>query len=90
MVLPIQVVQVLQALLVVLVECIVLHMRSSLQIAEVSRVQDDLTDHLQVLYAEFEQTVDEMEAQNATSAAAAYYHAQLICERFLATPGCFD
>lgn len=65
-------------------------MRSSLQIAEVSRVQDDLTDHLQVLYAEFKQTVDEMEAQNATSAAAAYYHAQLVCERFLTTPGCFD
>lgn len=51
---------------------------------------DELTDHLQVLHAEFEQTVQEMEAINATTAAAAYYHAQLVCERFLSTPGCFD
>jgi len=52
--------------------------------------RDELTDHLRVLRAEFEKTVHEMEAMNATTAAATYYNAQLVCERFLFTPGCFD
>lgn len=50
---------------------------------------DELTAHLQVLHEEFEQTVHEMEAINATTAAAAFYNAQLVCERFLSTPDCF-
>jgi len=52
--------------------------------------RDELTDHLRVLRAEFEKTVHEMEAMNATTAAAAYYNAQIVCERFLFTPDCFD
>lgn len=56
---------------------------------EAEAVLDDMTDHLLVLHAEFEQTVYDMEQQNATTAAAAYYHVQLTCERFLATPDCF-
>lgn len=51
--------------------------------------QDDLTAHLQVVRAEFIQTVAEMESINATTAAAAYYDAQLTCERFLISPACF-
>lgn len=47
---------------------------------------DDLSDHLVALHAEFTQAVEEMEAINATSAAAAHYAAQLTCQRFLVTP----
>ena len=52
--------------------------------------RDELTDHLWVLHTEFKKTVHEMEAMNATTAAAAYYNAQIVCERFLFTPDCFD
>lgn len=61
-----------------------------LQITELEIVCDGLADHLLALHAESMQTVHDMEAQNAITAAAAYYHAQLTCERFLTTPGCFD
>lgn len=65
-------------------------MMSALQVPELSFGHDEFTDHLLVLRAEFQQTVDDMEAQSATTAAAAYYHAQRTCERFLSTPSCFD
>lgn len=45
---------------------------------------DDLSDHLVALHAEFAQAVEDMEAINATSAAAAHYAAQRTCRRFLA------
>lgn len=46
-------------------------------------VFDDLTNHLLTLRAEFAQTVEDMAAINANSAAAAHYSAQRTCERFL-------
>ena len=70
--------------------CIVLHITVAPSTTESKLVHDDFTDHLQVLHAEFQQIVQDMEAQNAINAAAAHYHAQLICERFLATPSCLD
>lgn len=48
--------------------------------------RDDLTAHLETLYAELGQTIRDMEAINATSAACAHYQAQQTCARFLTTP----
>lgn len=48
--------------------------------------RDDLTPHLETLHAELGQTIRDMEAINATSAACAHYQAQQTCARFLTTP----
>lgn len=82
--------QAIPALQAILLICIVIHMTVAQKFIDFEVVSDHLTDHLRALHAEFKQTVYDMEAENATSAAAAYYHAQLTCERFLSTPHCFD
>lgn len=48
-------------------------------------IDDDLADHLSLLRAEFAHTVEQMEAINATSAAAAYFRAWRACVRFHTT-----
>ncbi|MGJ9374369.1 hypothetical protein [Nesterenkonia sp. CF4.4] len=48
--------------------------------------RDDLTPHLQALHTELGQTIQDMEAIGATSAACAHYQAQQTCARFLTTP----
>lgn len=53
-------------------------------------VDDDLADHLSLLRAEFAQTVEQMEAINATSAAAAYFRAWRACVRFHTTAAAFQ
>lgn len=49
-------------------------------------IQDDFTENLLALHAEFGRVVDEMTEINATSAAAAHFAAQRTCERFLTHP----
>lgn len=46
---------------------------------------DDISDHLKVLFREFQDIVREQESINAVSSAAAHHSAMMTCQRFLAT-----
>lgn len=46
---------------------------------------DDISDHLKVLFREFQDIVREQESVNAVSAAAAHHSAMMTCQRFLVT-----
>lgn len=49
-------------------------------------MMDALTDHLKALQVELLTTIEEMEAIDASTAAAAHYSALCVCQRFLLTP----